>query len=297
MAWLTPPAAVPRALFPPEVAIHVVRLACERPDILGRSLSQWECAELAHQLIAEAIVEDISASTVRRILAAHQLKPWRHHLWLHPQQPRDAAFYATITELRALYTRPLREDERVLSVDEKTSLQPRPRPSPTLPAQPHNRPNRLEHAYKRAGALNLFAAFDTRSGQVYGQCYARKRQAEFIAFLEQLNREIAEPIKTIHLICDNVSTHHGREVSKWMTKHPRFILHFTPVHCSWMNQVEQWFSILQRKRLRLVDFESKDQLRLKLEQFIHEWNQQAHPFNWSTKSVAKVMAKAPARAA
>jgi hypothetical protein len=92
MAWLTPPAAVPRALFPPEVAIHVVRLACERPDILGRSLSQWDCAELAHQLIAEAIVEDISASTVRRLLAAHQLKPWRHHLWLHPNQPRDAAF-------------------------------------------------------------------------------------------------------------------------------------------------------------------------------------------------------------
>jgi transposase len=297
MAGLTPPAAVPRALFPPEVAIHVVRLACERPDILGRSLSQWACAELAHQLIAEAIVEDISASTVRRILAAHQLKPWRHHLWLHPQQPRGAAFSATSTELSALDTRPLREDERVLSVDEKTSLQPRPRPSPTLPAQPHNRPNRLEHAYKRAGALNLFAAFDTRAGQVYGQCYARKRQAEVIAFLEQLNREIAEPIKTIHLMCDNVSTHHGHEVSKWMTKHPRFILHFTPVHGSWMNQVEQWFSILQRKRLRSVDFASQDQLRLKLEQFIHEGNQQAHPFNWSTTSVAKVRAKAPARAA
>jgi transposase len=297
MAWLTPPVAVPRALFPPEVAIHVVRLACERPDLLGRSLSQWDCAELAHQLIAEAIVEDISAATVRRILAAHQLKPWRHHLWLHPKQPRDAAFYATITALIALYTRPLRADERVLSVDEKTSLQPRPRPSPTRPAQPHNRPNCLEHEYKRAGALNLFAAFDTRSGQVYGQCYERKRQEEFITFLEQLDRELEEPIKAIHLICDNASTHHGRKVSQWLTKHPRFILHFTPVHCSWMNQVEQWFSILQRKRLRIADFDSKDQLRLKLEQFIHEWNQRAHPFNWSTKSVAKVMAKAPALAA
>jgi transposase len=185
----------------------------------------------------------------------------------------------------------------VLSVDENTSLQPRPRPSPTLPAQPHNRPNRLEHEYKRAGALNLFAAFDPRTGQVYGPCDDRTRQAEFLAFLEHLNREIEEPIKTIHLICDNVSTHHGREVAKWMTKHPRFILHFTPVHCSWMHQVEQWFSILPRKRLRIVDFESNDPLRLKLEQFIHEWNQQAHPFTWATKSVAKVMAKAPALAA
>src|SRR5918992_2035617 len=293
----TPLAAVPRAVFPPEVAIHVVRLACERPDLLGRSLSQWDCPELAHQLIAEGIVEDISAATVRRILACHHLKPWRHHLWLHPKRPRDAAFYATILELIDLYTRPLREDEMVLSVDEKTSLQPRPRLSPTLPAQPQNIPNRHEHEYRRAGALNLFAAFDTRSGQVYGQCYERKRQQECIAFLEVLDQQIAAHIRTIHLVCDNVSTHHGKEVTRWLAKHPRFVVHFTPVHCSWMNQVEQWFSILQRKRLRIADFTSTDHLRAKLEQFICEWNQQAHPFNWSTKSVAKVMADAPALAA
>jgi transposase len=297
MAWLTPLAVGPRAIFPPEVAIHVVRLACERPDTLGRSLSQWDCLELAHQLIAEEVVEDISTATVRRILAAHQLKPWRHHLWLHPKHPRDAAFYTTILELIDLYTRPLRADEMVLSVDEKTSLQPRPRPFPTLPAQPQNIPNRHEHEYKRAGALNLFAAFDTRSGKVYGHCYDRKRQQEFIAFLEALEMEIAEHIRTIHLICDNVSTHHGKDVRTWLVEHPRFVVHFTPVHCSWMNQVEQWFSILQRKRLRIVDFASKDHLCTKLEQFIHEWNQHAHPFNWSTKSVAKVMAAAPAMAA
>jgi hypothetical protein len=143
-----PLAAAPRAFFPPEVAIHVVRLACERPDIPGRSLSRWDCHELVRQLIAEAIVEDISAATVRRILAAHQLKPWRHHLWLHPKPPRDAAFYATIAQLIDLYTRPFCEDELVLSVDEKISLQPRPCPSPTLPAQLYNLPNRLEHEYR-----------------------------------------------------------------------------------------------------------------------------------------------------
>jgi transposase len=293
----TPLAAGPRAVFPPEVAIHVVRLACERPDPLGRSLSQWDCTELARQLIAEGVVEEISAATVRRILAAHQLKPWRQHVWLSPKQPRDAAFYATISELIDLYTRPLRPHEMVLSVDEKTSLQPRPRRHPTLPAQPQNLPNRCEHEYRRAGAVNLFAAFDTRSGQVYGQCDDRKRQQECIAFLEQLDAEIDQHINTIHLVCDNVSTHHGKEVQRWLATHPRFVVHFTPVHCSWMNQVEQWFSILQRKRLRIVDFESKDHLRAKLEQFIREWNQQAHPFNWSTKSVAKVMAAVPAMAA
>jgi transposase len=296
-AWRTPLAAGPRVSFPPEVAIHVVRLACERPDTLGRSLSQWDGAELARQLMAAELVEDISVATVRRILASHQLKPWRHHLWLYPKHPRDAAFYETVSKLIALYTRPLHADEMVLSVDEKTSLQPRCRLHPTRPAQPGNIPTRHEHEYQRGGALNLFAAFDTRSGQVFGQCYPRKRQQEFITFLEQLDREIAPHIKTIHLVCDNVSTHHGTEVRKWVAKHSRFILHFTPVHCSWMNQVEQWFSILQRKRLRIADFASKEHLHAKLSQFICEWNQHAHPFNWSTKSVAKVMAKAPALAA
>jgi transposase len=299
-AWTgsqTPLAAGRRAVFPPEVAIHVARLACERPDPLGRSLSQWDCTELARQLIAEGIVEGISAATVRWILAYHHLKPWRHHLWLYPKQPRDAAFYATISELIELYTRPLLDDEMILSVDEKTSLQPRPRLSPTRPAQPLHIPNRHEHEYKRGGALNLFAAFDTRSGKVFGQCYPRKRQQEFMTFLEQLDGEIDHHIKTIHLVCDNVSTHHGKEVRQWLVKHPRFVLHFTPVHCSWMNQVEQWFSIFQRKRLRIAEFKSIEHLQAKIGQFIREWNQHAHPFNWSTKSVAKVMAEVNAMAA
>ena len=240
---------------------------------------------------------DISAATVRRILRSHKLKPWRCHCWLHPKKPRDAACYATVSELIDLSTHPLPEDEMVLSMDEKTSLQPRPRQQPTRPAQPHNLPNRCEHEYKRAGALHLFAAFDTRSGQVYGYCAERKRQQECIAFLEQLDREIAPHIKMIHVVCDHVSTHHGQEVRKWLSKHSRFRFHFTPVHGSWMNHVEQWFSILQRKRFRIVDFESKDHLRAKIDQFIDEWNQQAHPFNWSTTSVAKVMAEAPAMAA
>jgi DDE superfamily endonuclease len=275
----------------------VVRLACERPDPLGRSLSQWDCTELARQLIADGVVEDISAATVRRILATHQLKPWRQPVWLYPKQPRDAAFYATVAALIDLYTRPLRPDEVVLSVDEKTSVQPRPRHAPTRPAQPQNIPTRHEHEYTRAGALNLFAAFDTRSGKVYGHCYERKRQLEFIAFLEALDAAFDGHIHTIHLVCDKVSTHHGKEVRKWLAYHQRFVVHFTPVHCSWMNQVEQWFSIVQRKRLSIVDFASKDHLRAKIEQFIQEWNQHAHPFNWSTKSAAKVMAAAPALAA
>lgn len=127
-------------------------------------------------------------------------------------------------------------------------------------------------------ALQLFAAFDTQTGKVYGRCFERKRQTEFIAFLEHLDGEIPATVTTIHLVLDNVSTHHGREVRVWLTAYPRFIFHFTPVQCSWMNQVEQWFGILQRKRLGFSDFASQEELRQQLEQFIAEWNANAHPF-------------------
>ena len=202
-------------------------------------------------------------------------------------------FYSAVEEIIDLYTRELADHEIVLCADEKTSLQPRPRPTPTRPAQPDNNPNRIEHEYKRAGALQLFAAFDTRSGQVYGECHDRKRQVEFIHFLETLDREIPSSITHIHVVLDNLPTHKGKQVQKWLVQHQRFIFHFTPVHCSWMNQVEQWFSILQRKRFRISDFASKSDLRIKIDQFIQEWNERAHPFNWTSKSVAKVMADAP----
>jgi transposase len=230
------------------------------------------------------------------MLAHHKLKPWRHHMWLSPKYPRAAAFYAQVTALITLYTRPLQPDAMVLSLDEKTSLQPRPRLHPTKPAQP-GRPNRVEHESRRDGALNLFAAFDPRTGRVYGQCHSRKRQRECIAFLTALDAEIPSTMTTIHVVCDHVSTHHGKEVRQWLQSPPRFVFQFTPVHCSWMHQVEQWFSILQRKRFRLADFASKAVLQTQIEQFIVEWNQVAHPFNWSTKSVAKLMADAPAKAA
>jgi DDE superfamily endonuclease len=141
------------------------------------------------------------------------------------------------------------------------------------------------------------AAFETRAGQVYGQCYERKRQPECSAFLEHVDQSITAALKTMHLVCDHVSTHHGKNVSKWLVNHSRFVGHFTPVPCSWMHQVEPWLSILQRQRLRIVDVASKDHLRQQLEQCIREWHVPAHPVNWSTKSVAKVMAAAPAMAA
>jgi len=276
--------------FPPAVALHVVKIACELPDKLGRSLARWDSTEIARELMNTGVVESISPQTVWRILDHHKLKPWRQHLWLSPRVPRDAAFCRAVREIADLYTRPLADDEIVICEDEKTSLQPRTRTAPTRPAKP-GEPIRVEHEYRRCGALNLFAAFDTRTGRVWGLCFERKRQVEFIQFLELLDRDIPAQIKRVHVVLDNLRMHKGKQVIAWLAEHPRFVFHHPPVHCSWMNQVEQWFSILQRKRLAIADFASKDDLRAKLMQFIDEYNVHAHPFKWTTKSVAKVMAK------
>jgi len=275
------------------VALHLVRRACELPEQAGRSLSQWDCAELARQLVRDEVVAAISPQTVQRILAANRLKPWRSHVWLHPRTPRDATFAVQVRAVADLLTRLLADDEVVLSLDEMTSLQPRPRRVPTRPAQP-GRPLQVEHEYQRAGATHLFAAFDARSGQVYGVTTRRKRQIEYLTLLEHLDQTIPASVTTIHLLADNVSVHHGKLVQQWLAAHPRFLAHFTPVHCSWMNPVEQWFGILRRKRLRSPNFADLTALQRAILQFITEWNEIAHPFRWTAASFEKILAKVDA---
>ncbi|HWP42750.1 MAG TPA: hypothetical protein VNO14_05920, partial [Blastocatellia bacterium] len=136
--------------FPPEVALHLVKIACEMPDRLGVSLSQWDAAELARKLRADGVVESIRPQTVQRILSNHKLKPWRHHLWLSAKVPRDETFCATVKEICDLYTRQLQASEMVLSLDEKTNLQPRTRTAETLAAGP-GLPIRVEQEYQRKG--------------------------------------------------------------------------------------------------------------------------------------------------
>jgi hypothetical protein len=122
--------------FSPEVALHIIKVACERPDQVGCSLSQRDCPELARKLKADGVTQNISPATIRRILRSQKLKPWQHHLWLSATVPRDQHFAQLVHSLVDLYTRPLTREEMVLCVDEKTNLQPRPRLAPTLPPRP-----------------------------------------------------------------------------------------------------------------------------------------------------------------
>lgn len=270
--------------------MQIVKLGCEQPCLRGIPLGQWDCRELARTLVDEGWVQAISPDTVRRVLLSHALRPWRLHAWLSPQVPRNAAFAQAVQEICDLYTLPLQPGEAVICVDEKTSLQPRPRRAPTLPAEP-GKPVRVEHGYRRAGALHLLAAFDTRTGKVVAATTHRKRAAEFIAFLDQLDRTLEPSLRLIHLVLDNLSVHKCKAVRSWLQDHPRFAFHYPPVHCSWLNQVEQWFSILQRKLLRQPNFASLQTLAQALEDFIALWNRYARPFNWTTASITRVMAK------
>ena len=273
------------------MATYLIKLACELPDEADRSLSLWTCLELARTLIRDGIVDTISPQTVQRILCLSKLKPWRVHHWLSPKVPRDEAFRNLVLNVSDMYTREPRPEERILSLDELTSIQPRTRSAATKPAQPGLRPALVEHEYKRKGAKNLFAAFDVQTGEVIAQLHRRKRQKEMIALLEAIDADTPDGVETIHLICDNVSIHKGKLAQQWLKRHPRFKMHHTPVHCSWMNQVEQWFSILRRKRLVAPNFADLDEVAAKIEQFVTEWNQIAHPFKWSESSFSKTLAK------
>lgn len=289
-------------VFPPVVAAYLTKLACELPDTVDRSLSLWTCAELARTLVRNGIVDRISPQTVQRLLESSRLKPWRVHHWLSSKVPRDEAFRDLVLDLCDLYTRVPNREERIVSLDELTSIQPRTRSSATKPALPGLKPVLLEHEYERKGAWNLYAAFDIQTGEVIAQLHRRKRQVETIALFVAIDKATPRTVKTIHLICDNISIHKGKLARQWLERHPRFTMHHTPVHCSWMNQVEQWFSILRRKRLAAPNFADLDDLAAKIEQFVLEWNENAHPFKWTASSFSKVLDKlevaiAPSKAA
>jgi transposase len=274
--------------------MDLIKLACEMPKKHSRALSQWDCEELAAHLVREGKVVSISAETVRRILLGHRLRPWRKKMWESPDVARDEAFLACVRDLAKIYDRPAEPAEMILSVDEKTSIQPRPRPAPTLPAQP-GRPVLVESRYARGGALNLFTALNIKTGEVYARAFRRKTSDEFIALLNHLDRHLPNSMHRVRIILDNAKIHKSRKVTAWLTNHPRFEFHYTPVHCSWMNQVEQWFSILQRKLLNKSDFSDLNDLEGNLMTFVAQWNEKAHPFRWTHHSFDKVIARVEER--
>jgi transposase len=262
---------------------QVKALACELPATRGVPLSRWSAAELADEAVEAGIVADISASTVARWLAADAIKPWRHRSWIFPRDPEFAAKASPVLDLyqRIWQGKPLGEDDFVISTDEKTSVQARCRCHPTLPPG-QARLMRVEHEYERGGALAYLAALDVHCGKVLGRCEPTTGIAPFGRLVEQvMTSEPYASARRVFWIADNGSSHRGQaSVQRMSTRWPTATVVHTPVHASWMNQIEIYFSVVQRKVLTPNDFYHLDDIENRLAAFEDRYNFTAKPFNW-----------------
>lgn len=289
-------ARVAPGLFPPELVVQVKALACELPSTHGLPLSRWSTPDIARQVVASGLVATISGSTIWRWLHQDAIRPWYHRSWIFP---RDPAFAVKASRILDLYARcwneqPLKDDEFVISADEKTSVQARQRKHPTLaPAPKHLM--RVEHEYKRCGAWAYMAALDVHHARVFGRCEATTGIAAFHRLVEQvMTRPPYNDARRVFWIVDNGTSHRGESsVKRLQALFPRLTLVHGPIHASWLNQVEIYFSIVQRKVLTPNDFASLDLLAERLLDFQAYWESTAKPFEWKfTKAdLAVLLAK------
>ena len=221
-----------------------------------------------------AAATGMSQSAVSRIWRAFGLKP---HLTESSKLSPDPLFVEKGRDVVGLYVNPP-DGALVLCVDEKSQIQALDRTSPVLPLRP-GLPERRTHDYVRGGTTNLYAALDVASGHVIADMTERHRAVEFRRFLNLINRSVPDGLD-VHLVVDNVSTHKTPEIHRWLLRHPRFHLHFTPTYSSWMNLVERWFAELTTKWLRRGTHRSTKELESSIQTWIDGWNEEPKPFVW-----------------
>jgi transposase len=269
-------------VFTAAARAEAVALACALPAETGVPLSRWSCPELARELAARCQVA-ASASTIGRWLAADALKPWQHRSWISVRDPEFAAKAARALDLYARIWdgQPLGSSDYVICADEKTSIQARCRCHPTLPPG-KARAMRVEHDYKRGGALAYLAAWDVHRAQVTGRCEPTTGIAPFSRLVNQvMTTEPYASADRVFWIVDNGSSHRGIASIKRMAKAwPNAYLIHLPRHASWLDQAEIYFSVVQRKALTPNDFTSLDQIRNRLAAFETRYNTIAKPFSW-----------------
>jgi transposase len=226
---------------------------------------------------AMAAAAGISLRSVQRIWAAHGLQPHRIKTF---KLSKDPEFAAKLRDIVGLYVDPPAHAV-VLSVDEKSQIQALDRTQPGLPMK-KGKAGTMTFDDKRNGTTTLFAAVDVLDGTVIGQCMQRHRHQEFIRFLNALERAVPAG-KLIHVILDNYATHKHPNVLRWLGRHPRFVFHFTPTSCSWLNAVETFFSRLTRRRLKRGTFRSIVDLQAAINRFIEDHNVEPKPFVWTAE--------------
>ena len=285
-AWLDSrieSARVARAVFPPEQVAEVKALACELPKTHGLPLGRYSRTEL-HRLVVERGLSEASASTIWRWLHDDALKPWQQRSWVFVRDPQFASRAGRVLDLyhRRFKGRRLRPDEYVICADEKTQLQALGRRHPTLPTQP-GRPARVEFEYTRNGTLAYIAAWDVHHANLFDRVEAKNGIEPFSRLVEQvMTTEPYASARTVYWIVDNGSSHAGKaSIRRIEETWPNARLIHLPVHASWLNQIELYFSIVQRKALTPNDFHSLDELRKRLLGFSDRYRQIARPFEWT----------------
>jgi len=272
-----------RRFFPPELIVEVKAIACEIPKESGVPLSRYSISEIQREILRRGIVAQISGKTLWRWLNEDAIRPWYHRSWIFP---RDPLFLEKASRVLDLYEgfwegEPLSEKDAVISADEKTNIQARVRLHPTLPPIPGDN-MKVEFEYQRAGALAYLAAWDVKRAKVFGVCENTTGIVPFSRLIEQVMMQ--EPYcsaERVFWILDNGSSHRGQACINRMKKRwPTLVPVHLPVHASWLNQIEIYFSVVQRKVLTPNDFQSLTEVEERLLRFQQRYEQTARPFEW-----------------
>ena len=283
-------------LFPPDLVVQVKAWACELPATHGLPLSRWSSDDLAREACQTGLVASVSGSTIWRWLHQDAIRPWYHRSWIFPRDPDFAEKAGRLLDLyaREWEGKPLKDDEFVISADEKTSIQARRRKHPTHACRPRTS-MRVEHEYWRCGALAYLAALDVHHARVFGRCEPQNGIAPFDRLVEQvMTRPPYHDARRVFWVVDNCSSHRGlKAVQRLRDQYPQLTLVHAPVHASWLNQVEIYFSIVQRKVLSPNDFPNLDALAERLLDFQYYWESAARPFEWkfTRQDLAELLTK------
>jgi hypothetical protein len=280
------------------VRAEVIAMACELPGESGVPLSRWSSSELAREAVTRGIVEQISDVTVWRWLSQDAIKPWQHRSWIFPRDPLFAERAGPILDLYAGYWQGerLHPGDYVVCADEKPSIQARKRIA-TRPAR-CGEGQKVEHEYERMGALCYLAAWDARRAKIFDCCAAKDGIQPFDALVDQLmSQHPYSCAQRVFVVVDNGSAHRGkRSIDRLQGAWPNLILVHTPVHASWLNQAEIYFSVVQRKVVTPNDFADLDTLQAHLLAFGRRYEQIAAPFQWkfTREDLHKLLAKTDA---
>lgn len=281
--WKTFLALGDRPVFPPELVMQVKAIACELPRESGQPLSRYSRQDLVREISRRGIVAKISGRTIWRWLDEDAIRPWQHRSWIFP---RDPDFQTKADQVLDLYQglwegTALGPNDYVISADEKTSIQARIRLHPSLPPEPRQ-VMRVEFEYERGGALAYLAAWDVRRAKIFGRCETTTGIEPFGRLVQQVMEQ--EPYcnaQRVFWIVDNGSSHRGAAaVKRLQGAYANLRLAHLPVHASWLNQVEIYFSVVQRKVLTPNDFSSLKEVGERLLAFQDLYQEAARPFEW-----------------